>query len=374
MKTTLTIILIITSNLAFATNYYVATSGSDSNAGTSTGAAWATINHANSVVVPGDVVNVAAGSYFQNVSTTTSGTPGSPITYISTSQFEARITGTTDPTWNNTGSYVIIKNFDITSSVSTVNDGIDTTGTYSQIIGNRVHDIQDSDHAGGGAIWVGAAHVTVDSNFIYNVGIGLKTALTHGVYVSATTYTLVENNLIIAVQGGYGIQEYGNGAGHMIAVNNTIVASHGGIVLGSGNPSNPSDYNFIGNNIIYSNAYNGGGYGILECCASGEVGSHQTYTNNLLYENTPSSLSLAYSGNSPVEEVTASPLFVNYTGDQTGHYQLQAGSPAIDAGTSLDAPNHDIRGVLRPQGSAYDIGAYEFSSPQAPTGLTAAVK
>jgi len=370
----LTMIFVIVSNLAFATDYYVSTSGSDSNAGTSTGAAWATINHANSVVVPGDVVNVAAGSYSQNVSTTTSGTSGSPITYISTSQFGAQITGTTDPTWNNTGSYVIIKNFDITSSVSTVNDGIETTGTYSQIIGNRVHDIQDSDHAGGGAIWVGAAHVTVDSNIIYNVGIGLMTALTHGVYVSATTYTLVENNLIIAVQGGYGIQEYANGAGYMTTVNNTIVASHGGIVLGSDNPSNPSDYNFIGNNIIYSNTYNGGGYGILECCASGEVGSHQTYTNNLLYANTPSNLSLAYSGDSPVNEVTASPLFVNYTGAPTGNYQLQAGSPAINAGTSINAPNYDIRGALRPQGSAYDIGAYEFDSPQAPKDLTAVVK
>jgi hypothetical protein len=370
----LTLIFVILTNLAFATNYYVSTSGSDSNAGTSAGAAWATINHANSVVVPGDVVNVAAGSYHQNISTTTSGTLGSPITYISTLQFGAQITGTTDPTWSNTGGYVIIKNFDITSSVPTVNAGVETTGTYSQIVSNRVHDIQDSDRAGGGAIWVGAAHVTVDSNIIYNVGIGLTTALTHGVYVSGTTYTLVENNLIIAVQGGYGIQEYDNGAGYMTAVNNTIVASHGGIVLGSGNPDNPSDYNFISNNIIYSNTSNGGGYGILECCASGEVGPHQTYTNNLLYANTPSNLSLAYSGDSPVNEVMASPLFVNYTGNQAGDYQLQAGSPAINAGTSINAPNHDILGVLRPQGSAYDIGAYEFGSPQAPTGLKAVVK
>lgn len=39
---------------------------------------------------------------------------------------------------------------------------------------------------------------------------------------------------------------------------------------------------------------------------------------------------------------------------------LLAGSPAIDAGTSEDAPATDQRGVKRPQGSGIDIGAYEF--------------
>ena len=40
-------------------------------------------------------------------------------------------------------------------------------------------------------------------------------------------------------------------------------------------------------------------------------------------------------------------------------FDLRANSPAIDKGSSLDAPPTDIRGVPRPQGAGVDIGAYE---------------
>ncbi|MBC8264078.1 MAG: CSLREA domain-containing protein [Anaerolineales bacterium] len=41
-------------------------------------------------------------------------------------------------------------------------------------------------------------------------------------------------------------------------------------------------------------------------------------------------------------------------------YHLTAYSPAIDAGTAEGAPIVDLDGVSRPQGEAYDIGAYEY--------------
>ena len=47
---------------------------------------------------------------------------------------------------------------------------------------------------------------------------------------------------------------------------------------------------------------------------------------------------------------------------------LLAGSPAIDSGTDaftgIDIPGEDQRGVSRPRGSGYDIGAYEFEPSQ----------
>ncbi len=71
--------------------------------------------------------------------------------------------------------------------------------------------------------------------------------------------------------------------------------------------------------------------------------------------------------------LTTNPLFVNAA---TANFHLQSGSPAINAGTTVTEVTADFAGTLRPQGSAYDIGAYEFvngsgSGMLPPTGLTA---
>ncbi len=46
-----------------------------------------------------------------------------------------------------------------------------------------------------------------------------------------------------------------------------------------------------------------------------------------------------------------------------GYVPLQSTSPAIDSGDLTSCPPTDQRGVSRPQGSACDIGAYEYSTP-----------
>jgi hypothetical protein len=63
----------------------------------------------------------------------------------------------------------------------------------------------------------------------------------------------------------------------------------------------------------------------------------------------------------------ADPLFVG-----ASDYELQPGSPAIDSGDSLDAPDHDLDDVMRPldgdgvDGAEWDMGAYE--APAVDTG------
>ena len=57
--------------------------------------------------------------------------------------------------------------------------------------------------------------------------------------------------------------------------------------------------------------------------------------------------------------VNADPLFVDAAG---GDFTLQAESPAIDAGTTLAQVTTDIDSNGRPQGAAYDIGAYEVAT------------
>ncbi len=42
-------------------------------------------------------------------------------------------------------------------------------------------------------------------------------------------------------------------------------------------------------------------------------------------------------------------------------FRLQSGSPCLNAGTWVDAPDTDLRGVSRPQGSGIDLGAYEMA-------------
>ena len=67
---------------AFATEYYVAPNGSDSNDGTSPSTPWKTIQRAvNQPVAPGDVVHVADGTY-AGWATDIPGTPAAPITWI----------------------------------------------------------------------------------------------------------------------------------------------------------------------------------------------------------------------------------------------------------------------------------------------------
>ena len=53
------------------------------------------------------------------------------------------------------------------------------------------------------------------------------------------------------------------------------------------------------------------------------------------------------------------PLFVQAEWGPNGDFHLQNGSPAIDAGGTVASIVDDLVGTLRPQGPAYDIGAYE---------------
>ena len=43
-----------------------------------------------------------------------------------------------------------------------------------------------------------------------------------------------------------------------------------------------------------------------------------------------------------------------------GNYSIKPGSPTIDVASSVDAPNHDFFGNIRPQDGGFDIGAVEL--------------
>jgi hypothetical protein len=63
-------------------------------------------------------------------------------------------------------------------------------------------------------------------------------------------------------------------------------------------------------------------------------------------------------------QANVNPLFV---APSSQNFQLQASSPLVNAGSAVTNVTTDITGVSRPQGAAYDIGAYEYYSGTAPT-------
>jgi hypothetical protein len=77
----LALLLLLASATANAADYWVAPNGDDGASGLSAGAPWATLGHAADVVGPGDTVHVLDGTY-QGFHLTTSGTPGTPITFV----------------------------------------------------------------------------------------------------------------------------------------------------------------------------------------------------------------------------------------------------------------------------------------------------
>src|SRR5947208_11210679 len=65
---------------AATVQYYVSPAGSDSNSGTAASAPFKTIQKAVDLALPGDAINLAPGTYLQDVVSRRSGVAGSPIT------------------------------------------------------------------------------------------------------------------------------------------------------------------------------------------------------------------------------------------------------------------------------------------------------
>ncbi len=86
-----------------------------------------------------------------------------------------------------------------------------------------------------------------------------------------------------------------------------------------------------------------------------------THANNIVFSTRPDKAAYSYiASNFPDDKINVDPLFVNFA---AGDFHLQPSSPGVNAGADLSATgfNYDIAGTPRPQGSAWDIGAYEYA-------------
>ncbi len=144
-----------------------------------------------------------------------------------------------------------------------------------------------------------------------------------------------------------------------IVINNTSFHNQDGMVLGNdGAGGSTLDNSIIANNITYNNVR----YGMYE---SESLGARNQYLNNLIFDNPGGTYMIT---GQLTNTVSANPQFVNYTGDASGNYQLNASSPAIGAGTSTDAPSTDLDGGARPQGHRGLISAPTSTEQSGPYG------
>ncbi len=131
--------------------------------------------------------------------------------------------------------------------------------------------------------------------------------------------------------------------------NNTITANSSPSSFGGLNMSGGTAVN----NIVFGNTGGGGDVKV----------SGGTFNTNVV-----SSLTLVTTANA-VGNLTSDPIFTDAT---SGDFSIGFSSPAYDAGATIASVKEDFVGTGRPQGDAYDIGAFEFA-PSSGGAMVAAI-
>ena len=354
--------------------YYVdANFGSDAAAGDSAHP-FQTIQHAANLVNPGDVVVVRNGVYTRSgsvVDIERGGTAGHDVVFRAAVQWGAVIDGGqtshTQPNGAENGvylgaSFVRVEGFEIRN---VWHDGISPASGVSdfQIVGNHIHDVGRYCETSG----VGLSGMTfinnnlvIEQNLLHDIGRdttgenGCNPGNTywqnhdHGIYLSSGNNVIIRNNVFYNIERGWAIQIYPDSLSQIYVVNNTFAFpnpnEHGHIIV-EATLTNA----VIANNIFY------------QPLTAGVLFNSAT-TSNVTVEYNLTAGGTATEGNGSGVTVSnnldnTDPKFVNASAFD---FQLAAGSPAIDAGITLPYVTNDFFGTSRPQGAAYDIGAFEF--------------
>ncbi len=235
-------------------------------------------------------------------------------------------------------------------------DGIHFFGSGHIIRKNNIHDIHDGVAASAYAhtdcfqTWEDSYHelasnIIIEQNRCKNIYAQELSATGQGLMIESGANNLTIRNNIIQTYKGVNV----NGGSHLAIVNNVFASDVHcttayypvGVTL-YGSP-----YTTIKNNIFYD--LPGTIIGIVDGLS--RQGLDVGY--NLSYRSDGERL---WGSASPHDLWGVDPLFVDPAGDD---FHLQISSQAIDAGQPLPDVTDDIEGTPRPQGSGFDIGAYE---------------
>lgn len=395
--------VLLSTVVTHAATYYVATSGNNSNPGTSS-QPWRTVAYAASKMVAGDTTYVKGGTYQEGVIRFgRSGTSSAPIkllnapgefpviNFINKSQYH-RILIQNSASYNKPIGWITIEGFELRNG----HDGIKYYNLHDSIIRrNWIH------HNGfQGILGQGGTRVLFDRNRINHngrfaaCGAGTTTSCyhDHGIYAHGSSYKITNN--LFYDNLGFGVQQNGSssstsnagpgfaGAKNWVIANNTFAYSvnRAGLVLWGSQCSNT----IIENNIFHENAVKAPPYYSQGIEISGGATGIQI-RSNLAFASGSGGTKFILGGTAGVnytlsgnEVNTLIPKFVNApsTLPSSPNFALASGSPAINKGLATSATKTSYTNVSRPQASLYDIGAFEFYSSSAslaaPTSLQAA--
>jgi len=245
-------------------------------------------------------------------------------------------------------------------------------------INHEIGDYNDNPHIDCFQTWAGtytekAQNITFEQNFCDVLQSQAANENGHGFMLDGGANNLTIRNNIFKTYCG--INTGGRtGAHHLYIYNNTWINNLSfdqfwPCAIGLAN----APYSVVKNNIFYNQPYH-------TIVSTGDM-TDQDIDYNLAFNSDGSTPDCFRVGNyacknpPPAHDLwKVDPKFVNPGKED---YRLQSVSPAINAGYNLGSlVTNDYDGNSRPQGSAYDIGAYEYiqssdtTPPAAPSGVT----
>jgi len=391
--------------------YYVAPDGSNANDG-SINSPWATIQYAIEHSGPGDIVYLRDGVYVQGATIRgdrgQGGANGQFWTLKAYPNEKPVIKGNLIKIYMT--EYVRVEGLTFENGSVGLNSYIKdgwTFPSHTEILNNKITGPQLRYNM----IGVIGDDNLIEGNTIIVTGGG--DSLDHGIYVMSGSRNVIRNNYISGHRG-FGIHIYDevkqgrSGKITDVVVEGNIITGSvlsGGIIVATGSTNNPLARNitirnnviyangvkgievrsnskdiYIYNNTIYRNGKDGDGIRIAVCCGSSgsidgvtmrnnlidigastgyqvNLGTSAVVTNIMLNNNLYWPEALNLKNISDTNPIIGDPLFV---APGSADFHLQFGSAAVDWGVTLTDVPADKDGISRPQGPAYDIGAYEY--------------
>jgi hypothetical protein len=365
--------------------YYVSTTGSDSNPGTQS-QPWKTIQKAANTLASGDTVTVLAGNYPAEISVSKSN-----LTFVAQGTVVTKA-------WTISGNNNVVNGFEITDTSSnygvmvghwesttasgnliennnihnTMQDGIWFFGSNNTYSGNYIHDMADGNvtHVDCFQTWGPASGAIFEGNTCHNPntsGVN-QMAMVEGQYLPVENLMFRNNIFIMHCPSGPCAMNFW-GADIPNAITNISVVNNTFVHIGSSVGDDVAEFAYINGGEFKNNLVINYGLQNVHQYVSLYSSEGVVVSNNAVWtaDGVPPS-GVPYPGDIWMQD----PKLVNLTGLD---FHLLSTSPLINKGSNLGSENtNDLDDNPRPVGSGYDIGAFELQSQQATATVSSPTK